>query len=159
MTIPVLKALSEANPKIEWTGVLGAGLKGIDDIELKNQRNVKLVKSLSALEMCAVMDGCDIAVCGGGQTLYEAANRALPAIVIELIENQRDDVRGFADVGFASWVGKSADPDILEKTVDAVLALSAANVRAKRGGIGREKVDGCGAMRLAKTIGRIMQTN
>lgn len=92
---------------------------------------------------------CDLALLGGGISIYEAASCGLPMVVMALADNQLRQSDAWEKLGAAIFLGRRADvtADLLS---DRVLDLIADRPRrATMSKIGREAVDGRGAQRLA----------
>ena len=113
---------------------------------------VIIYRSLDALGMKHVMDTCDIAISGGGQTLYELACCGLVPVVVELANNQHDDIVGFEKTGFAVMGGQWNDSNLFECISGKISELLNPRIREDRATRGYFAVDGQGAMRLANEL-------
>jgi len=118
-------------------------------LKMGREDDVALIFYPGAVEMAAAFGNADIVVSGGGQTLYELARMGLPAIAIEVIDNQRLDIAGWHTVGSIDYAGKWND----EKTYDNVASLirrlgSSCQCRREMGLKGSESADGQGARRI-----------
>ena len=96
----------------------------------------------------------DVIVCGGGQTLVEAAATGTPAAALLLGDDQLPQLRAVAAalacIDAGSWEMPAA---IRETNVRSVLhTLRDVSVRARMSGCGRALVDGQGAERVAGAI-------
>jgi spore coat polysaccharide biosynthesis predicted glycosyltransferase SpsG len=98
------------------------------------------------------MEEADIVICGGGQTLYEAASQGLPPVIVTLIANQKDDVREFVQAGFGIHVGNWDRPDLFDAVIDGMRQLWPLDARCLHAAAGQRYVDGLGAQRLAETL-------
>jgi spore coat polysaccharide biosynthesis predicted glycosyltransferase SpsG len=108
---------------------------------------------LDALSVQQLMLDCDLAVCGGGQTLYELAACGVPAVAIELIENQHQDLINFAAAGFIDFAGHWQDDDLWLKLGHALATLQRSpTTLAQRAATGQSLVDGQGAGRVARFL-------
>jgi UDP-2,4-diacetamido-2,4,6-trideoxy-beta-L-altropyranose hydrolase len=104
-------------------------------------------------EMRALLLRADLALSGGGQSVFELAATATPAVVIEVAPNQRRHVQGFADAGAIDLVGSAEDADIVDKATAALRSLANDRERRRRLGMtGRKLVDGLGAVRAARRV-------
>ena len=101
----------------------------------------------------ALMLGADIAVSGGGQTLYELAATATPTVGIQLAENQTGNLSAFESSGVLTWAGDVQYQD-LEAAVRTRVRHLAENPqeRAAMAAAGRKLVDGRGAERVAAAV-------
>jgi UDP-2,4-diacetamido-2,4,6-trideoxy-beta-L-altropyranose hydrolase len=103
--------------------------------------------------MRALMLEADIAVSGGGQTLYELAATATPTVGIRLAENQTGNLSELEVAGTLTWAGDVRGQD-LEAGVRARVRRLAENPRerAAMATAGRGLVDGRGAERVAAAL-------
>ena len=95
-----------------------------------------------------LMLGADLAVTGGGMTLYECLATGVPAVGICLADNQRANVDALSRAGLIV----SAEPS-LEGAVRRLATDSA--LRRRMSGEGRGRVDGRGAERVADETVRL----
>ena len=97
----------------------------------------------------------DLAVSAAGVTLLELAATATPTVAIALADNQRPNFEAFTKAGAALGAGAAGDPD-LRNAIEAAVARLAGDsaLRAAMGARGRDLVDGQGASRVARLIGR-----
>jgi spore coat polysaccharide biosynthesis predicted glycosyltransferase SpsG len=98
---------------------------------------------------------CDVAVVGGGVSLYEACARGVAAVGVAVVVPQRPTVRGFVAAGAALGDASSA-PDAERVARDVVRLLRQPALRTALAGQGRALVDGCGASRVAEAIRRLV---
>jgi spore coat polysaccharide biosynthesis predicted glycosyltransferase SpsG len=118
-------ATSSVRNRIAWTGPLD-GLAG---------------------ELAA----CDVAVVGGGVSLYEAAARGVAAVGVPVVVPQRPTVRGFVTAG-AALGDATSPPDVHAVARDVVRLLRQPALRHELAAQGRKLVDGRGAGRVADAI-------
>jgi spore coat polysaccharide biosynthesis predicted glycosyltransferase SpsG len=97
---------------------------------------------------------CDVAVVGGGVSLYEACARGVAAVGVPVVVPQRPTVRGFVAAG-AALGDASAAPDAERVARDVVRLLRQPALRTALAGQGRKLVDGRGAGRVAEAIRRL----
>ena len=94
---------------------------------------------------------CDVAVVGGGVSLYEAGARGVAAVGVPVVVPQRPTVRGFVTAG-AALGDSSTAPDAERVARDVVRLLRQPALRAALAAEGRKLVDGRGADRVAEAI-------
>jgi UDP-2,4-diacetamido-2,4,6-trideoxy-beta-L-altropyranose hydrolase len=94
---------------------------------------------------------CDVAVVGGGVSLYEACARGVAAVGVPVVVPQRPTVRGFVTAGAARGDATSA-PDAERVAREVVCLLRQPAVRQALAAQGRKLVDGLGAGRVAEVI-------
>ena len=102
------------------------------------------------------MRECDIAITGGGQTLFELAATGTPSMAIRLVDNQTSNLNNLTDLGIVQWIGDAADHD-LDSKLSENLALLAndKHLREKMSHQGQAYIDGQGAKRVALEIMRL----
>lgn len=106
---------------------------------------------LDTPDMAALMARADLAIGAGGTTSWERAALGLPALVVEIADNQRATLAGLADAGCALRV--EAGAGLAERLRDRLALLA-----AHRGLVigmahaGQALVDGRGAARVARAI-------
>lgn len=108
----------------------------------------------------AVFPGVDLAILGGGVTLYEAAAAGVPAVSVEVVPAQRPTIAAFARAGVIRYGGAltGARGARVRAIVDAVSAsLDDVTWRREAARKGRRLVDGRGARRVARTIESLLQ--
>jgi spore coat polysaccharide biosynthesis predicted glycosyltransferase SpsG len=97
------------------------------------------------------LGACDVAVVGGGVSLYEACARGVAAVGVPVVVPQRPTVRGFVAAGAALGDGAGA-PDAERVARDVVALLRQPGMRHALAAQGRKLVDGQGARRVAEAI-------
>ena len=98
---------------------------------------------------------CDVAVVGGGVSLYEACARGVAAVGVPVVVPQRPTVRGFVTTGAALGDAGSA-PDAEQVAGDVVTLLRQPAMRRALAAQGRKLVDGRGAGRVADAIRKLV---
>ena len=98
---------------------------------------------------------CDVAVVGGGVSLYEACARGVAAVGVPVVVPQRPTVRGFVTAGAARGDAGSA-PDAEQVARDVVTLLRQPGTRRALAAQGRKLVDGRGAGRVADAIRQLI---
>lgn len=103
----------------------------------------------AAEDMPGLMAAADLAVCGGGSTMWEMAGMGVPFIPVVVAENQRHAVKAMAGDGYPAVEGGK-----LGRELPAILAALAANAGRRQGlsGIGRRLVDGKGVERVCAAL-------
>ncbi len=107
----------------------------------------------SPTSVCDLMLDCDLAISGGGQTLYELAATGTLAVAIKLAENQEKNVACMDGMGMIKRVDLENTSMFADSLVEALrLVMENSNLRREMSIIGRKKVDGLGAKRVASII-------
>jgi spore coat polysaccharide biosynthesis predicted glycosyltransferase SpsG len=152
LTGPVLSMLQRRFPGLEKHVVVGPGFRDPSSLDARHEPFTFFHSNCDAALMQSLMAAADMAVCGGGQTLYEMASQGLPPVVVNLVENQADDIRGFVEAGFASAAGWWNSPDfigILEAQLHELWPMAA---RARRAAAGESCVDRHGVQKLVEEL-------
>ena len=103
-----------------------------------------------------LMLAADVAISGGGVTLYELAATATPAVVVLTADNQARNAEGFERAGAALAVGVAGDAALGESLATALSRLAHDHaLRATMGARGRALVDGEGALRVAAALAHL----
>lgn len=103
--------------------------------------------------MVDLIDRADLAICAGGQTLFELAAAKLPVISIGIGEDQRPNLEQLSRAGAILFGGWADDADFLAQLrliLDQALADPA--LRQCLAAQAHDMVDGHGADRIAATI-------
>jgi UDP-2,4-diacetamido-2,4,6-trideoxy-beta-L-altropyranose hydrolase len=101
----------------------------------------------------ALMLAADLAVSGGGQTLYELAATGTPTVGVRLADNQTLNLQNLQAEGTLFSAGDAADADREAALTSALRTLAESRERrAEMSRRGRALVDGQGAMRVAEAL-------
>ena|SRR3989338_5923145 len=102
-------------------------------------------------EMSKIMLSADICISGGGQTTYELARCAVPAIGICFADNQLLNLREWERIGvlkFAGWYNEKG----LFNRIGRIINSLDFNERSRMGRAGQRLIDGQGAKRVVDFI-------
>jgi spore coat polysaccharide biosynthesis predicted glycosyltransferase SpsG len=133
--------------EMPWTSVRIAGGFAVGSAADRNR--ITWTGPLNGL--AGELAACDVAVVGGGVSLYEACARGVAAVGVPVVVPQRPTVGGFVAAGAALGNPASA-PDAEQVARDVVRLLRQPALRAALGTQGRTLVDGCGSSRVADAI-------
>jgi spore coat polysaccharide biosynthesis predicted glycosyltransferase SpsG len=122
------------------------------EINKLSDQKMHIFKDTPAQKIRELMFQSDLAISGGGQTIYELANVGLPAIIIQQANNQQENIQSWKKIGFIEYVGKASDPKTLNNINSAIIKLNSKRLRQQRSRIGRKLIDGLGAKRVAEII-------
>lgn len=103
-------------------------------------------------DVAGLFAGCDLAVLGGGISIYEAASCGLPMVLMALADNQLRQCAAWQELGTATFLGRVGEVghEALAQEVAALVADD--RRRAAMSAVGRASVDGRGAERLANHL-------
>lgn len=150
LTPMVLSLLAEHYPDCKKKIVVGKGFKNIGEIENLRDPKTELIYYPDAEGMLETMQESDIAISAGGQTLYELARVGIPTIALGVAYNQTHNVEYWEKVGFIEFAGFWEEDTLSESLLEKLESLQDKGVRTGKCRIGREYVDGNGALRIAK---------
>ena len=151
LTKPVVARLRREFPDLEILVVVGSAVCDASYRELEDA-DTSFHVGVDGRQMQALMAQADIAVCGGGQTLYELASQGLPPVIVTIVDDQVEDIRGFIRAGFGVYAGRWDRPGLLDAITKGVRELWQPDIRARHAAVGRQCVDGHGAHRLVSAL-------
>jgi UDP-2,4-diacetamido-2,4,6-trideoxy-beta-L-altropyranose hydrolase len=152
VTPKVLKWLTEAYPEVLKKVIIAKSFRNIAEIERLKDNNTELIYYPNAAEMKKVMLESDIAIAGGGQTLYELARIGVPTIGICIAENQLQNIEGWRKSGFLKYVGWYSDENLEQRLESSLRYLANKRTRTHISEIGRKVIDGQGYKRIINAI-------
>lgn len=120
--------------------------------ELRTDGQHEIVVVTDAADIPEQMKWADIAVAAAGSTCLEMCLMGLPALLIDLAENQTPIAKEFARRGTAYYLGnlKTVTPNQIAEEAQRLLASAAE--RSAMSQRGREIVDGQGAERVVREL-------
>jgi UDP-2,4-diacetamido-2,4,6-trideoxy-beta-L-altropyranose hydrolase len=71
----------------------------------------------------------DLAITAGGQTTYELARCGVPMIMIEVVSNQRGNIRGFNELGIPCLEGYKENTEFINQLSNYVEKLESFDLR------------------------------
>lgn len=156
VTGKVLDALSqEKNKELECVVVVGgsnAHLESLRAAICHPPSAIRLV--VDATNMPELMAWADVAVAAGGTTSWELAFMGLPAIVLVLAQNQRENAERLGKIGATLNLGLHAEVSAKQIAKALRLLLEDCPSRAAMSERGQELVDGRGADRVIATVAK-----
>lgn len=100
-----------------------------------------------------LLEQCDVAITGAGQTLYELAFAGLPAVAVKMAPNQNHNVIAFEKSGTILSAGSPIASGFERRFVSCLRKLvTSKTLRARMAKAGQELVDGWGARRVARAV-------
>ncbi len=148
MTPRMVDMLERLFPDLEKVVVVGRGsVSGV------RHGSVRFVHCSECEAMRDLMLRSDLALSAGGQTLYELARTGLPTVAVITEDNQVLNVKGLKEKGFLEEALLWDDPDLMDRVAELLRRfVSSEDLRREKSRVGREIVDGKGALRLARTL-------
>jgi UDP-2,4-diacetamido-2,4,6-trideoxy-beta-L-altropyranose hydrolase len=105
----------------------------------------------SSEDMIDLMKNTDVAISAGGQTLYELACLGVPTIALQTADNQKFNLQQWQQVGFIDTIILPNKESFLNDIQTQFVGLTLEN-RLKKSSLGKEHIDGRGALRAAQEL-------
>lgn len=134
------------------SGVFNTNLPMLERLE-REHANVRIHKNVQ--KMSALMQECDIALSAAGSTMYELCAVGVPTLCFSFVDNQEPMVEGFLKEEMVCYGGHFLEKkealfsELTEKIKELV---SDADERCRISSLGKTKIDGLGAERIARSI-------
>lgn len=153
LTPKILNVLDRIKGDFSITVVIGHFFNNISEIEntiKKMNKKVELIYNCS--QMANLMLTCDLAITGGGTTLYELAATGTPALAFCLADNQVKNIKGIAEAGTLIDIGWGDEWEEENFYKEISELINSYLLRKKMSKSGQELVDGKGCQRAARNI-------
>ena len=153
LTPKILKILDRISQDFKITVVIGPFFKNIAEIEKTTKEINKEVELVcDSYEMSKIMLASDLAIAGGGTTLYELAATGTPALAFCLADNQEKNIKGMSEIGTLINMrrGNKWQEEKFYREINELIDNYILKVKMSR--LGQELVDGKGAIRASKII-------
>lgn len=157
LTLKILKFLVRFYPNLNKIVIIGKGFVYKEQIKVLDDNHIESIYSPDMIQIKDLMLDADIAISGGGQTLYELARIGVPTIAIGMTENQRYNLIGWRKAGFINrinWYDDFGLLDFIRKDMDLFYSVKE---RTARCSIGRACIDGMGVFRILKKISGLLK--
>jgi UDP-2,4-diacetamido-2,4,6-trideoxy-beta-L-altropyranose hydrolase len=152
MTPRMLRMFVRNFPELKKIVIVGSGYNNLEQINEIKDENTELVSSPSAEEMLKVMLECDVAITAAGQTVYELARVGVPTIAVSVAENQNNNLAGWLKEQFLLAEFDSKLLNLENHLQVHFITYFKREQRTKVAYLGRKKVDGQGANRIAQAL-------
>lgn len=110
--------------------------------------SMEMAGPMTAAEIRGEMEGADLAIFAGGQTLQEGLRVGLPIVAIEVATNQRRQMDAFREAGAILDAGRHDDPLLPSRLASHLEALSSTQARRGLATTGASLIDGLGTRRI-----------
>ncbi len=131
LTPKIIQLLIKINRNFKKKIVIGRGYKNIEEIKKYKDNSCELFYYPDIKQMKKIMLDSDLAISGGGQTLYELASIGIPCISIAVAKNQLDNVNAFEEAGINFYAGWWEDTNLLKRIEDLFFKLQGFQIRKK----------------------------
>ncbi len=155
LALPVVAALDDVDVEFDLA-VMQSALAPPLAITPTRHRARTLV---DPLDVRSCLAQADLAVCAGGQTIYELAAVGTPAVAVQVSSNQAGSLAAMAASGVLRAVGALDDADVWQSMRRAVAELCERHdERQAMSAAGQRLVDGRGAVRVAEAVADLVRT-
>lgn len=134
------------------SGMFNTNFHMLESMERKHS-NIHIYKNVQ--NMSELMQECDMAVSAAGSTLYELCTVGVPILCFSFVDNQEPMVEGFLKEGIVFYGGHYLEKreELLSDIVACLKKLANDVCERKRiSNLGKLKVDGLGAERIAREL-------
>lgn len=152
LTPKILELLNKNFPEINKKVIISNSFNNVSEIESLKNDNVDLIYSPNSENMLNSMLNVDLAISASGQTLYELACIGVPTIAIGVIDNQKDNINNWQNIGFIEYAGCWNNEKLLDNILDKIDYLKNKEIRHDKWLIGIQNIDGNGSKRIVKEI-------
>lgn len=153
LTPKILNMLGKIQDEFKITTVISYFFNNVYEIEKAIKKMIKRVEVIyNSSQMADLMLSADLAITGGGTTLYELAATGTSALAFCLADNQYKNVVGMAEVGTVvnlGW-GNAFDEENFHQKINKL--IKDYQSRKKMSKLGQKLVDGKGSSRCAQEI-------
>lgn len=153
LTPKILNTLNGVNKNFKITAIIGRFFNNFPEVKMLSRKMDKEVNLVyDPPQMVKLMLTSDLAISGGGVTLYELAATGTPTLALHLADDQVRNVKAMSEAGVTInlGAGNKKNMNVLRKEI--VRLMEDYKLRKKMSIRGRKLVDGNGAKRVAKII-------
>jgi len=157
LTPQIIEALMPHLNGIDVYTIIGPAFRHFDELEkIIDNTNIKLLKSVSPETMFKMIMKSDMAICGGGNTLFEMACCGTPVLVICNEPFEEETAYRFERMGFGMVVPFSERLQ-KEKFISLFKSFLDRENRKKQSITGRTLVDGKGVKRIVDACMNLLE--
>ncbi len=137
--------------------VTGAGAQNLENVKklskkIKAETSHAVTLHIGTNEMAALMARADLCIGAGGTTSWERCCMKLPAITLELADNQKTILQALSDFGAILHLGKIEEIDSAQLLAKASDLLNAPDKRLNLSSGAAEICDGQGTKRIVEIL-------
>ncbi len=152
LTPRIMKIFSRNFPNFKKKIIIGSGFTNQDQIYEAKDDSTELYYAPSAQELIKIMSDCDLAISAGGQTINELARLGIPTVAIAVADNQIPHLNGWLKEKFLLAELTYTQPNLEHRLLLVLNHLKKKSVRDAVSKIGRQRIDGGGARRIAQFL-------
>lgn len=144
------KQLNDINNNIIYNIVSSTNDENIKKIGREN--NINILSNLDGKEMRELIDSCDLVISGGGQILFELITTNTPFIPIEIIDNQKENIKNIKKIKEDIYVGNYKDENLIENIIYELERFHKKEYRKNFINYFENIIDGEGSKRIIKKL-------
>lgn len=148
----ILKLLSTKYPRIKKYILVTDCFNNIKNIKSCLDQHSIIFHQASSKKINNLMYASDLAISGGGQTIYELASIGVPTIAMKMSHDQDNNISFWRKTGFLETIPPVTNELTASKLERAIINLTQQKERFRRKKIGRDLIDGQGSSRIADII-------
>jgi spore coat polysaccharide biosynthesis predicted glycosyltransferase SpsG/L-amino acid N-acyltransferase YncA len=152
LTPKILNLLNTYFPTINKKVIIADSFNNVSEIESLKNDSVEFIYSPNSQEMLNTMLDVDLAISASGQTLYELACIGVPTVAIGIIDNQKNNIKNWKQIGFIEYAGCWNNTNLLNNILERIEFLMDKNIRYDKRLNGIRIIDGKGSLRIVKSI-------
>jgi len=152
LTPMALELLVRSFPAMTKCVVIGRAFENKREISAAADGNTRFIDAPGGRDMRKLMLRSDVAISAGGQTLYELARTASPAIAVTVADNQRSNVEHWEETGFIENAGCWDDDRLADNLENKFRRLLDFEKRLGSSKVGENVVSGNGARKIADIV-------
>jgi UDP-2,4-diacetamido-2,4,6-trideoxy-beta-L-altropyranose hydrolase len=154
VTLRVIRAFAQIRqPELELTVIVGASNPhhaALADAAARSPHTVRMLRNVT--DMPALMAEADLAVTASGSTCWELLFMGLPALLIEIADNQRPVAQSLAELDVGVRLGWHAELDLERMHAAFAVLLHDPARRQAMAARGQQLVDGYGGARVVQQL-------
>ena len=154
LALCILEALAQVQHQLESViFVLGASSGDSDSLKLAAtnfQEKISFVRA--ARDMAKLMAEADVAIAAAGSTCWEMCFMGLPALIVDIAENQTAEAVELNRQGYAKYLGRGSTLTPAKLSAELSELLRSAEARREISQRCRKLVDGRGAERVVAAM-------
>ena len=97
--------------------------QGLTNNLFKKNNNVELIYSPNSAEIIDAMSSVDLAISASGQTLYELACIGVPTVAVGIIDNQKNNIKNWINLGFIEYAGCWNNKNLLDNILEKIIII------------------------------------
>jgi UDP-2,4-diacetamido-2,4,6-trideoxy-beta-L-altropyranose hydrolase len=154
ITVSLVRALAALDSEWEAAVVVGGANPKASDVEAACAGTNGRARFYSNVaDLGELMRWAEVAISAAGVTALELAAMGVPAVLLTIADNQRDNALALKSADTSISLGVSPDPKVVINSLSTI--MNSADTRERMSSIGMRLFDGHGADRVAEVFGSL----